>query len=239
MTMTGIKTPKVLMLLIAVGVAGILASVLSFSNVANAQESKIPQWVKTTTTFWSKGEISDTEYVNAIEYLIKERVMVIPSSVQMAEGQEISTSLEDLQNRVNQLEKVSTSASARSLAADIPDPDITKLNKKIDELSLIIIKLDEQIKQEAFNRELSDLATVMSLKTYVKTETGPVGRVSAHCDKGDIATGGGGRSWGGGLDYSIPDAESNYGKPGGWSIREYSDPIKNMEAYVVCLDITP
>ncbi|NJN49980.1 MAG: hypothetical protein HC798_01150 [Polaribacter sp.] len=79
----------------------------------------------------------------------------------------------------------------------------------------------------------------MSLKTYVKIAVGPPGKVSVSCDKGDIATGGGGRAWGGGLDYTIPNTDTNYGNPTGWNIREYDSPIKNMESYVVCLDITP
>ncbi|MGQ0791623.1 MAG: hypothetical protein ACT4NJ_05280 [Nitrosopumilaceae archaeon] len=235
--MTKIEIPKVLILLILV-TAGILASIISFSNIVDAQEVKIPQWVKTTTAFWAKGEISDTEYVNALEYLVKERYMVIPSSIQVAEGQEITKSIQDLQGRVDQLEKTSSKISTEA-PKNYPDSDITELNQKINELSLIIIKLDEQIKQEVFNRELADLGTIMSLKTYVKTGTGPAGKVSVACDSGDIATGGGGRSWGGGLDYSIPNSESNYGKPTGWDIREYSKPLKNMEVYVICLDITP
>lgn len=233
--MTKIKTPKVMMLLSLV-TGGILASITSFSNIADAQEVKIPQWVKTTTTFWAKGEISDTEYVNALEYLVKERYMVIPSSIQVAEGQEITKSIQDLQGRINQLEKASSKISTE-MPKDYPDSDITKLNQKINELSLMILKLDTQIKEEASARQLSDLATIMSLKTYVKIGTGPPGKVSVACDPGDIATGGGGRSWGGGLDYSIPNADS--GNPTGWDIREYSKPLKNMEAYVVCLDITP
>jgi len=64
----------------------------------------IPDWVKITSGFWANGDISDTEYVNAIEYLLKERIMTVPSTVQTAEGQEITQSIEELEQRIAQIE---------------------------------------------------------------------------------------------------------------------------------------
>ena len=39
---------------------------------------EVPGWIKTTTGFWVDGFSSDAEFVNAIEFLIKEGVIVIP-----------------------------------------------------------------------------------------------------------------------------------------------------------------
>ncbi|NJN49981.1 MAG: hypothetical protein HC798_01155 [Polaribacter sp.] len=136
-----------MMPIIIIGIASIFVSVLAFSNIAEAQETKIPQWIKTTTTFWSQGKISDTEYINAVEYLLKEQVMVVPSLVPKSEGQEMTKSLESLQNRVNDLEKITSGASGKVIQ-DIPDPKIAELNQKINELSLTILKLDEEIKKK-------------------------------------------------------------------------------------------
>ena len=39
---------------------------------------EVPGWIKTTTGFWVDGFSSDGEFVNAIEFLIKEGIIVIP-----------------------------------------------------------------------------------------------------------------------------------------------------------------
>lgn len=41
---------------------------------------KVPSWIKTTAGFWVDGVSSDKEFVSAIEFLIKEKVIVIPST---------------------------------------------------------------------------------------------------------------------------------------------------------------
>src|SRR3989338_4091317 len=47
---------------------------------ASAEEIEIPEWVKTTLVMWSEGEISDQEFVTAIDYL-KDKGIVKLSSV--------------------------------------------------------------------------------------------------------------------------------------------------------------
>jgi len=39
---------------------------------------QVPSWIQTTAGFWVDGFSSDDEFVNAIEFLIKEGVIVIP-----------------------------------------------------------------------------------------------------------------------------------------------------------------
>ena len=38
-----------------------------------AQHSKIPAWIKNTAGWWATDTISETEFVNAIEFLVKEK----------------------------------------------------------------------------------------------------------------------------------------------------------------------
>ena len=50
---------------------------------------KIPDWIKNTARWWSNDQIKDTEFVSAIQYLIKEEIMTIPptsSGVSSTEG---------------------------------------------------------------------------------------------------------------------------------------------------------
>ncbi len=53
---------------------------------ASAEEIEIPEWVKTTLVMWSEGEISDQEFVTAIDYL-KDKGIVKLSSVNDEEVQ--------------------------------------------------------------------------------------------------------------------------------------------------------
>jgi hypothetical protein len=39
---------------------------------------KIPAWIKDQANWWVAGSISDIEFVNSIQYLIKEKIIVIP-----------------------------------------------------------------------------------------------------------------------------------------------------------------
>ena len=44
-----------------------------------AVDSSIPSWIKTIAGFWANDQISDEEFVGALQYLVKEGVLVIPS----------------------------------------------------------------------------------------------------------------------------------------------------------------
>ncbi len=41
-------------------------------------EIQIPAWIKDQGKWWVEGSISDNEFINAIQYLIKERIIVLP-----------------------------------------------------------------------------------------------------------------------------------------------------------------
>lgn len=42
------------------------------------EESLIPSWIKSTAQFWIDGGVSDTEFLSALQFLIKEGVLVVP-----------------------------------------------------------------------------------------------------------------------------------------------------------------
>jgi len=46
-------------------------------NIEQKQEPIIPTWIKNGAKWWSSGEISDTEFIDAIEYLANEDIIVI------------------------------------------------------------------------------------------------------------------------------------------------------------------
>lgn len=69
-------------------VLAIVSLVIVFAGIisTSAEETTIPEWVKSTLVMWSKGEISDQEFVTAIDYL-KDKGIVKLSSVNDEEVQ--------------------------------------------------------------------------------------------------------------------------------------------------------
>ena len=59
----------------------LLLSVLLVSLVGlmipNAFAENVPDWVKNTAGWWATDVISDTEFVNAVEFLVKENIIQI------------------------------------------------------------------------------------------------------------------------------------------------------------------
>ena len=60
---------------------GIVVSGLSLVIVsASAEESIIPDWVKNTAGFWADNRITDIDFINAMQYLISNKILKIPSA---------------------------------------------------------------------------------------------------------------------------------------------------------------
>ncbi len=60
-----------------------LTSTNMISSDSNAMKNmksnvSIPKWVKTTAKMWSQGDVQDSEFTNAIQYLISNGIMQIP-----------------------------------------------------------------------------------------------------------------------------------------------------------------
>ena len=51
-----------------------------FKNVFNVgdKDPRVPEWVKNNAGWWSDGQISETEFIQAIEFLIKQGIINIP-----------------------------------------------------------------------------------------------------------------------------------------------------------------
>ena len=42
--------------------------------IPNAFAENVPEWVKNTAGWWATDAISETEFVNAVEFLVKENI---------------------------------------------------------------------------------------------------------------------------------------------------------------------
>ena len=48
--------------------------------VVSSQETLVPAWIKNNAGWWAEDKISDSAFLQGIQYLIKEGIMVIPST---------------------------------------------------------------------------------------------------------------------------------------------------------------
>ncbi|MCH8915845.1 MAG: hypothetical protein IIA82_08405 [Thaumarchaeota archaeon] len=64
-----------------------LGIVVSLSFYASA-ESLIPSWIKNTAGFWVDDQISDSEFIAALQFLVKEGILMIPQPVEEKQEQQ-------------------------------------------------------------------------------------------------------------------------------------------------------
>ena len=43
--------------------------------MVNAQENTIPSWIKNTVKFWVDEQVTDIEFINALEYMINNKII--------------------------------------------------------------------------------------------------------------------------------------------------------------------
>jgi len=65
------------MLLFAV--ISVLIVSVTVTSISAQSQGDIPSWIKNTALWWGEGDISDDDFLGAMQYLIKEGILVIPS----------------------------------------------------------------------------------------------------------------------------------------------------------------
>ena len=78
----------------------ILVSGVAFVTLVSAQEdSQIPSWIKTAVGFWVNDQITDEEFLRAIEYFVKNEMIEVPS--QTTDDEVLIKNLQILQVETN------------------------------------------------------------------------------------------------------------------------------------------
>jgi len=57
----------------------LVAGVVAFPLAASAQSDSVPSWIKNTAGWWADDQISETEFVNSMEYLIDSGIIQLSS----------------------------------------------------------------------------------------------------------------------------------------------------------------
>ena len=64
---------------IIIAIIGVFVFGIGLALSVSAEEGLIPAWIKSTASFWVEGDISDSEFITALQFLVKEGILVIPS----------------------------------------------------------------------------------------------------------------------------------------------------------------
>jgi len=64
-----------LLSVLVVSLVGIL-----MAPVVSSQEATVPNWIKNNAGWWASDQITDSAFLQGIHYLIKEGIMIIPST---------------------------------------------------------------------------------------------------------------------------------------------------------------
>jgi len=70
------KMRYLLLSVLAVSLVGIL-----MAPVVSSQQATIPDWIKNNAMWWASDQIPDSAFLQGIQFLIKEGIMVIPPTV--------------------------------------------------------------------------------------------------------------------------------------------------------------
>ena len=66
--------------------AGITCLLLLATIVSSAESAGVPVWVKNNAGWWADGEIEDGTFATGIEFLIKEGIIVVPTTESSEQG---------------------------------------------------------------------------------------------------------------------------------------------------------
>ena len=62
---------------VILGLGLLTVLVIGLSLTATAQSSSIPSWIKNTAKWWSEGQVSDSDFINGLQWLIDNNILKV------------------------------------------------------------------------------------------------------------------------------------------------------------------
>ena len=75
------KTRTLFGITLLVFISASLFGILTIAQFVDAQSNSIPSWIKNTALWWSEDQVTDNDFINAMEFLIIEGVIQVPGVV--------------------------------------------------------------------------------------------------------------------------------------------------------------
>ncbi len=95
-------------IIIALAIVFVIGIGLSLN--VSAEEGLIPSWIKNIALMFGQDQISDSEFIGALQYLVKEGILVIPS-----EQNEIDETTDRSQLTVQELKEIAVSLDYKDI----------------------------------------------------------------------------------------------------------------------------
>lgn len=126
--------------------------------------------------------MSDEALANNIEYLIKEAIIVVPSSANYAEAKSIASALGEMQDRMNRIEMMIGNTGGNIDPSPMITTTLGSLGDRVSKLETMLI--------DTVPLPESGIDVIQKTARHVIPAGTSQGKV-AYCDSGYIATGGG------------------------------------------------
>ena len=148
---------------------GIILSlvVLSGSSIAYSQDDLIPSWIKGIAEFWGEGKITDSEFIDALEFLIESDMIKVNNTRIL----ELENENMDLRQKIESLESEAIQPEAIE--------EVTEEELEVIEEELEVIREPKVIEEEP--KVIEEVMGSRIIKVFVQTD-------STHYDEGDIIT---------------------------------------------------
>lgn len=169
--------------LIAFGILGIIGTGIIINtnvsitnlvfNTASAQQQStdsIPNWIKNTAKWWSEGQTNDTDFLNAMQYLIDQNILHASKSSQTAnQNNTMSQKMYDLQTRYNTLE-----IKYNELLKQVQNMPENQDNSKKYSDSIAAVAVYPIIQSDGFFQTTSYNGTILKITVEIRDGTGLV-----------------------------------------------------------------
>ncbi|WP_316506478.1 PDC sensor domain-containing protein [Nitrosopumilus sp.] len=129
-------------ILLFVLVSTTISGIGTFTFVSAQEDSKIPTWVKTAVGFWVNDQITDDEFLKAIEYFVENEMIKVPSqtadddavlidNLQILQG-EINMKIEQSRKLVSlpQIQQALVESNTSFAATGAPEEIIRQINDR-------------------------------------------------------------------------------------------------------------
>jgi len=126
----------VIIIIISVLIIGV-----SITSISAQSSTEIPSWIKSSVEFWVNGDISDSEFLTSLEFLIENNIIEIPKITQLEkENNELKNNVHYLEVEEKRLRTVIDNIKSN------PYPyDTREVEEEIDPSQLSVQELKQQI----------------------------------------------------------------------------------------------
>jgi uncharacterized protein len=149
-----------------------------FSKVSAQQQSSdstlstnlIPSWIRNVTKWWSEGQTSDSDFLNAMQYLIDNNIIHVSSKSSQIANQNSTKKIDDLQTRYNSLE-IKYNELLKQIQ-NMPENSVTNSKKYTESISAVAVY--PIIQSDGFFQTTSYNGTILKITVDIRDGTGLV-----------------------------------------------------------------